>query len=155
MFNLPFDPNKPIVGSAKITIDKSLAEVFEFIGENFFENYPKWAIDLIEFEPLDGHSVYIGAKAQQLRLDQGKEIKSVFQINDYQPLAMLGIKGISSEYRDFYQLENGENILTTQLIYTFELYNVELFMRPFEKLIRIAIEDGAEATTENIKKLLT
>jgi hypothetical protein len=27
-------------------------------------------------------------------------------------------------------------------------------MRPFEKLIRYAIEDGAETTVENIKELL-
>jgi hypothetical protein len=28
-------------------------------------------------------------------------------------------------------------------------------MRPFEKLIRYAIEDGAENTVENIKNLIT
>ena len=28
-------------------------------------------------------------------------------------------------------------------------------MRPFQKLIRVAIEDGAENTVENIKNLIT
>jgi hypothetical protein len=154
MFNLPFDPHKPIVGTATIIIHKSINQVFDFVGEHFFENYPKWATDLIEFEPLDGNKVFIGAKARQLRLDQGKEIKSIFQINDYQPLTRLGVKGVTADYRDYFQLENFKNPWTTKLTYTFELLNVEIFMRPFEKLIRIAIEDGAETTTENIKNLL-
>ncbi|WP_269144437.1 hypothetical protein [Methylicorpusculum oleiharenae] len=31
---------------------------------------------------------------------------------------------------------------------------IELFMRPFEKLIRVAIEEGAQNTVNNIKNLL-
>ncbi|NOT86030.1 MAG: hypothetical protein HOP02_14890 [Methylococcaceae bacterium] len=155
MFNLPFDPNKPIVGKATIVINKSVQEVFAFIGDNFFENYQKWAIDVIEFEPLDGKKIFVGAKARQLRRDQGKEVKSIFQVSEYRPLTLLSFKGVTADYRDLYYLEKLGNEWTTRLTYTFELLNVELFMQPFAKLIRIAIEDGAETTTDNIKKLLS
>jgi len=154
MFNFPFDPNKPITGKCSVIIDKSINEVFAFIGEQFFDNYPKWAVDIIEFEPLDGKEVFIGAKARQLRLDQGKAVASVFQITDYLPFSMISFNGVTGEYKDCYLLENHTNGNSTNMTYTFELLNVELFMRPFEKLIRIAIEDGAESIAENIKKLL-
>ena len=36
----------------------------------------------------------------------------------------------------------------------FELLSLELFMRPFEKLIRIAVQEGTEKTVINIKKLV-
>ena len=154
MFKLPFDPTKPIAGKATVIINKSVNDVFAFIGEHFFDNYQKWAVDVIEFEPLDGNKVFVGAKARQLRIEQGKEIKSVFQISEYQPLTLLSFKGVTADYRDFYQLERHENEASTQLTYSFELLNVELFMLPFAKLIRIAIEDGAETTAGNIKNLL-
>jgi hypothetical protein len=155
MFKLPFDPNKPISGKADTIIDKPTHVVFNFIGENFFNNYPKWAQDVIEFEPLDGKEIFIGAKARQLRVDQGKTVASTFVTTDYQPSTCLGFKGLCADYQDSYLFEQGESAHSTKLTYTFELLNVELFMLPFEKLIRIAIEDGAEATTENIKNLLS
>jgi len=40
------------------------------------------------------------------------------------------------------------------LTFRFELTEIEVFMRPFQKLIRTAIEDGAENTVENIKNLI-
>ncbi len=155
MFNLPFDSNRPIVGKASVIINKKIDEVFEFVGENFFENYPKWSSDVIEFEPLDGHEVVVGARARQLRKDQGKEVSSTFQVDAYQPLTLLRLKGVSDDYRDCYSLEKDEDGWTTKLTYSFELLNIDIFMRPFEKLIRVAIEDGAETTTENINKLLS
>lgn len=154
MFNISFDPNKPIIGKFSVVIDRSIREVFSFIGEQFFENYPKWATDVIEFEPLNGKEAVVGAKARQLRIDQGKEVDSIFQLSDYLPSTLISFKGVTAEYRDSYVLDVADDPERTCLTYTFELLNLELFMRPFEKLIRIAIEDGAETTVENIKNLL-
>lgn len=155
MLKMPFDPNKPILGESSVVINKPIDETFEYIAEHFFDNYPKWAVDLIALEPLDGREIFVGAKAQQVRRDQGKEVKSTFQVSDYQPTKLFSCKGISAEYVDHYQFDAIQNGSFTQLTYTFELLNVELFMRPFEKLIRVAIEDGAETTTDNIKSLLS
>lgn len=154
MFRLPFNPDKPIIGTASTVIDKAMPEVFAFIGEQFFANYPKWAQDVIHFEPLDGKAVAIGAKARQIRLERGEKVVSVFQIGIYQPLCLLGSEGVTYPYRDSYQLSQPADAEQTQLTYRFELLNLEVFMRPFEKLIRIAIEDGAETTVDNIKTLL-
>jgi hypothetical protein len=41
----------------------------------------------------------------------------------------------------------------TRLEFGFELRRLELYMRPFEKLIRLAIQEGAERVVRNIKTL--
>jgi len=43
---------------------------------------------------------------------------------------------------------------STNLEFQFGLTRVEFFMRPFEKLIRIAIEDGADQVVTRIKRLI-
>ncbi|MEI8236062.1 MAG: hypothetical protein WCG11_02690, partial [Methylococcaceae bacterium] len=62
--------------------------------------------------------------------------------------------GISAPYRQSYLMENENQKMNTRLTFRFELLELEMFMRPFQKLIRYAIEDGAESTVENIKNLI-
>ncbi|MFU8789531.1 MAG: SRPBCC family protein [Methylobacter sp.] len=150
----PFDTSKPVVGEASTDINKPIHDVFAYIGEHFFDNYPKWALEVVEFEPLDGKEVCVGAKAKQVRDDNGAKNESVFEITDYQPSSKLIFKGLTAPYRHSYLLESSEQKQPTHLTFRFELLELEIFMRPFEKLIRSAIEDGAENTVENIKKLM-
>ena len=42
----------------------------------------------------------------------------------------------------------------TRLTFVFELTRLDFFMRPFEKLIRVAVQEGAQRTVRNIKGLL-
>jgi hypothetical protein len=149
-----FDSSKPIAGEASIEINKSIHDVFSYIGEHFYDNYPKWAVEVIEFEPLDGKDVFVGSKAKQIREDNGSTVESVFEITDYQPCMRLIFKGLTEPYSHSYLLESSEIKQATRLTFRFELSEIEVFMRPFQKLIRTAIEDGAENTVENIKKLI-
>lgn len=151
----PFDSSRPVAGEASIDIDKPINEVFSFIGEHFFDNYPKWAQEVVEFEPLDGRQVFVGAKAKQIRKDNGAEVESIFEITDFQPFIKLIFQGLTAPYKHCYLLASGEHAQPTHLTFRFELLELEVFMRPFEKLIRAAIEDGAENTVENIKNLIT
>ena len=52
-------------------------------------------------------------------------------------------------------MESSGSQQPTRLTFRFELLELEVFMRPFQKLIRSAIEDGTETTVENIKNLIT
>lgn len=152
---LPFDSHKPIAGEASIEIEKQLEDVFSYIGEKFFENYPKWAVEVVNFEPLDGNQVFVGAKAKQIRKDTNGEIESVFEITDYQPKIKIIFQGLTAPYKHSYFLEPDQSQQpSTRLTFRFEFLELEVFMRPFEKLIRYAIEDGAENTVENIKNLI-
>jgi hypothetical protein len=151
----PFDSSKPVVGEASIDIYKPAHDVFSYIGENFFDNYPKWAVEVVEFEPLSGSDVFVGATAKQIRKDNGAEVESIFQITDYQPDFKLIFQGLTAPYKHSYLLESSDEDQLTRLTFRFELLELEVFMRPFEKLIRSAIEDGTENTVENIKNLIT
>ncbi|MEY3879653.1 MAG: hypothetical protein RIQ94_448, partial [Pseudomonadota bacterium] len=150
----PFDSSKPISGEASISIKKSITEVFTFIGERFYENYPKWAPEVLELEPLDGTVIFVGAKTKQVREDQGSITESIFEFTDYQPVVKVIFKGLDEPYSHSYLLKTIDGNQETQLTFRFELSEIEVFMRPFQKLIRASIEDGAENTVENIKNLM-
>ena len=151
---IPFDSAKPVAGEASVEINKSVHEVFSYIGTHFFDNYPKWAVEVVEFEPLDGKEVFVGARAKQVRQKNGEKVESVFAITDYQPDSRLIFQGSVEHYKHSYLLETVEQERPTRLTFRFELLELDVFMRPFQKLIRSAIEDGAENTLANIKNLI-
>lgn len=154
-FKFPFDSSSPISGEATVSIDKTIDRVFHYVGERFFDNYPKWAVEVVHFEPLeDNKIVSIGAKAKQIRKDNGAKIESVFEITDYEPCTRFCFQGINAPYKHTYLFECDENTMPTKLTFRFELLELDIFMRPFQKLIRTAIEDGAENVVENIKNLV-
>ena len=64
---LPFNPNAPVREEASTIIDASQKIVFAFVAENYFENYPKWAPEIIEAQPLDGKKIAAGIKGKQVR----------------------------------------------------------------------------------------
>lgn len=149
-----FDTSRPVTGKASIKINKPVTYVFCFVGENFFDNYPKWAPEVSEFKALTGTKIFIGAKAQQTRLEQGQKVESVFEVSEFQPPQKMTLSGVDAPFRNTYQLTNQEGQDLTELEFSFEILELEIFMRPFEKLIRIAIEEGAENTVVNIKNLI-
>jgi hypothetical protein len=151
----PFDISHPIVGKASVEINKSVDRVFHFVGERFFDNYPKWALEVSEFKPLTGDDVFVGAKAEQTRQEQGQKVRSVLEVSEFEPPQKVTLIGVDAPIRNTYQFyEHGRKDLT-KLEYSFELMELELYMWPFEKLIRYAIEEGAENTVKNIRNLLT
>ena len=150
----PFDSSTPISGEASISIKKSITDVFHFIGVRFYENYPKWAPEVLELKPLDGDIVFVGAKTKQVREDQGSTTESIFEFTEYEPTLKIIFKGLDQPYSHSYLLETSEGNQITKLTFKFELLEIDVFMRPFQKLIRASIEDGAENTVENIKNLM-
>ena len=80
----PFDISRPVVGKAHIEINKPITYVFCFVGERFFENYPKWAVEVSEFKPLTGKDNFVGARAQQSRIEFGEKVESVFEVSEYE-----------------------------------------------------------------------
>jgi Polyketide cyclase / dehydrase and lipid transport len=147
---LSFGASKPVSGEASVVIKANSEEVFSFVAENFFLNYSKWAPEVVELEPLDGNKVFVGAKGRQVREDNDSLVESIFELIEYNPCSIFILQGLNSPYKHTYVIESEDQNTQTRLTFKFDLLEIEIFMRPFEKLIRVAIEDGAENTVEKI-----
>jgi hypothetical protein len=151
MFNLA--SKEPVIGKASITIDRPGEEVFQYIAVDFFQNYPKLSPEVIQLEALTNGPVKLGTIARQVRVDQGHRSESRFRVTLYEPNKRLCFAGVSDPYRCTYELQELNQGKTVRLSFTFELLELQLFMRPFEKLIRVVVQDGAERTVRNLKRL--
>ncbi len=128
-------------------------DIFGYLGDGFFENYPKWSPEVVELECLSDGPVKLGTIARQVRIDQGRRTETRFKINVYERNKRLGFAGISDPFRCVYELGNKNSGKSSELVFTFELTEIQMVMRPFEKLIRVVIQEGAERTVRNLKRL--
>lgn len=141
-----------ITAKADVLIFQKIAPVYHFIALNFVTNYPRWSAEVVELEPLSTGPVQLGYQARQVRVDQGHKTESTFEVAELKPLKRVCFKGISASYRSIYEFENLNP--STRVTFTFELEKLEPRMRPFEKLIRIALQDGAKRTVRKLKLLI-
>jgi len=156
-------PSKPVVGKASGIIRKPVDEVFRFIGEDFFNNYPRWSPEVRELKRLSDGPVGVGTMGRQVRVDCGRRSESDFKVLEFQCNRRAIFAGVgragdasgSGAFKCTYDVSDARlSTPCTRVVFTFEIPELELFMRPFEKLIRVAIEEGAESTVRNIKRLI-
>jgi len=76
-------PSKPVVGRSSVIIGKRAEEVFRFIGEDFFENYPKWSPEVKNLNALSDGPVRVGTLARQVRVDFGYRSESDFRVLEF------------------------------------------------------------------------
>jgi ribosome-associated toxin RatA of RatAB toxin-antitoxin module len=143
----------PVVGKANALINSPNEKLFEFIGNNLLENYPRWSPEVRELEKLTDGPVKQGTLCRQVRIDQGNRSESTFKVNVFEAGSRICFEGVSNPYRCDYTIEP-VNETSCRITFIFELLDLELHIKPFEKLVRIAIQDGTERTVHNIKKLI-
>ncbi|MGZ8947620.1 MAG: SRPBCC family protein [Methylococcaceae bacterium] len=141
-------------GTASIVINKPVDTVFNFIAVDFFENYPRWSPEVQELELLSAPPFQLNSLVRQVRIDNGQRSESTFKITTYKAGQKLVFEGVSNAYRCSYDFASTNPSTNTQITFTFELLKLELFMLPFEKLISIAVQDGAKRTVRNLKNLI-
>jgi len=141
-----------VKGQANKLIATDPEQVFEFVAVNFEQNYRRWSPEVKELEMLTPGPVRLGTRARQVRVDQGRQSKTNFRVTAFDPPNRVSFAESTDQFRIDYQIEPLGT--QTRLTFTFELRRTELYMRPFEKLIRVAIQDGAERVVRNIKGLI-
>ena len=151
MFNL--GSREPVIAKARVVIQRPPVEIFKYLGDGFFENYPKWSPEVVELESISDGPLKLGTIARQVRIDQGRRTETKFTINVYERDKRLGFAGVSDPFRCTYELRDINSGKSAELIFTFELSEIQMFMRPFEKLIRVVVQEGAERTVRNLKQL--
>ncbi len=145
--------DNPVVGKASTIIESSNDKLFSFIGNDLMKNYPRWSPEVKELEKLTDGPVQSGTVCRQVRIDQGNRSESTFKVKVFDTGARICFEGVSNPYRCDYMIEpiNDSN---SRLTFIFELLSLDMHVRPFEKLVRIAIQDGTARTVNNIKKLI-
>ena len=141
-------------GTASILINKPVDNVFNFIAVDFFNNYPRWSPEVHELELLSAPPLQLNSLVRQVRIDNMQRSESTFKITTYKVGQKLVFEGVSNAYRCSYDFVSTNPSTNTQITFTFELLKLELFMLPFEKLISIAVQDGANRTVRNLKNLV-
>ena len=150
-----FGSSKPVIGKASGLIRLPLEVVYKFVAEDFFENYPRWSSEVVDLKRLSDGPLGKGSMLRQVRIDHGRKSDSTFMITDLQPHSRIAFDGVSNKYRCIYDFEEPSGSATvTRVTFTFEFTELEPILRPFEKLVRVAVQDGADRTVKNLKGLL-
>lgn len=79
-------------------------------------------------------------------------VQTNLEVSRFEPTEIFEISGTSEPFRSSYEFKEEDG--ATRIVFTFELKEIELVMRPFQKLIRTALQEGAIQTIENIRQLL-
>ena len=146
--------NNPVVGRASIVIRSTPGTIFEFIGVNLFCNYPRWSPEVVELEQLTDGEIAVGTIGRQVRIDQRHRSESKFQVTKFEVGKCLVFEGVPDQFRCTFDIRTIDPNLKTNLTFMFEGLELRPHMRPFEKLIRRVVQDGAVRTTRNIKHLI-
>lgn len=141
-----------VKAQASIEIERAPESVYRFIAEDFTRNYPRWSPEVKQLRVFSTGPLRVGSMARQVRVDQGRRTESTFTITQMQPHQRLTFHGSDVPFVVDYRFDGGD--AHTRLTFTFELRRIDLLLRPFEKLIRIAVQEGAERTVRNLKRLI-
>lgn len=143
----------PVVGKADTLIHSPSDKLFNFIGVDLLDNYPRWSPEVKDLEKLTEGPIKVGTLCRQVRVDQGNRSESTFKVNVFDAGSRICFEGVSNPYRCDYIIKPIDE-KNSRMTFIFELLDLELYMKPFEKLIRIAVQDGTERTVRNIKKIV-
>jgi hypothetical protein len=143
----------PVVGKASALIKSPSDSLFHFIGTDLLVNYPRWSPEVRELKILTDGPIKQNTLCRQVRIDQGNRSESTFKVKAFDIGARICFEGTTNPYRCDYLIEP-VNASDSKITFIFEMLDLELYMKPFEKLIRIAVQDGTDRTVRNIKKLI-
>lgn len=147
------DTNRALQESATVEIDAGIDQLYKFVATDFPENYPKWTPDIISLVALGDGPVTVGSEFRLLREDGGEVVESIVRVMKIKPHSCFSLASLTFPHEMTYSFESFERNRMTKLTFTFHLKSVEMVMRPFVKLIRAALRDGAKQSVENIKAL--
>lgn len=141
-----------IKAQSTIVIERPAEAVFDFIGPGFFDNYPRWSPEVVSLSQTSRGPVGLGTTGRQVRKDHGRRTECTFRIVAFTPGRRLAFQSTSRpRFRVSYELEPLEQ--DTRLTFSFEL-RPELFLRPFEGMIRDAVHRGARRVCHNLRDML-
>lgn len=148
-----FGESKPVLGKAQCIINAPIEPLFSLMGQNFMENYRKWSPEVKELQLLTPPPFGQGSLIRQVRVDRGHKSESNFRVITLDERGNLAFSEVDDKYRCAYHLAAcADDPAKTLVDFRFEFPELERFLRPFEKLVRIAVQEGATQTLQNLKQ---
>lgn len=141
-----------IAARAEVLVFEEAEAVFRFVALDFPRNYPRWSPEVSALEPLSTGPVQTGYRARQVRVDRGHRSDSIFEVSEMDVPRRVVFRGVSAPYVSTYEFADLGG--STRLAFSFELLALEARLRPFEKLIRISLQDGVKSTLQRLKMLV-
>ena len=141
-----------ITAKSDVLVFQDIEQVYRFVALDFVANYPRWSPEVISLKALSDGPIQPGYQASQVRVDQGHKTESIFEVVELIAHQRIVFKGVTAPYCSTYEFDNLN--ASTRLSFTFDLYEVEPRMRPFEKLIRLALQEGVKRTMKKLKILI-
>lgn len=141
-----------ITAKADSLVFQDIEQVYRFVALDFVANYPRWSPEVISLKALSDGPIQPGYRASQVRIDQGHKTESTFEVVELVAYQRVVFKGLTAPYRSTYEFDNLK--ASTRLSFTFEIFELEPRMRPFEKLIRLALQEGVKRTMKKLKILI-
>jgi hypothetical protein len=146
-----------VKAQASILIERPAHAIFGCLVDDFERNYKRWSPEVQRLEMLTPGPLRIGSRARQVRVDQGRRTDTTFQVRTLERPHHVCFAEVRDQYRIDYGIEavgDEPNSDASRLTFGIQLTRLELYMRPFEKLIRAAVQDGVSRTVRNIKQLV-
>jgi hypothetical protein len=141
-----------IQARASILVKSPPQKVYDFVVVGFTRNYRRWSPEVQRLDMLTPGPLRVGSRVRQVRVDQGRRSDNTFRVVALEPPTQIRFAESSDQFRTAYRMDPVDN--QTRLTFDFELRQFELYMRPFEKLIRVAVQEGSERVVRNIKGLV-
>jgi hypothetical protein len=139
--------------SATAMIRRPSPVVFAFVVDGFIDNYPRWSPEVKSLRALSPGPLELGWKGRQMRVDQGRKTTTDFEVIALERPRRVSFQGVKDPYFiDFHFGDEGEQ--ATRLTFRFELGQLGMAFRPFEKLINHAVQTGVDRVTRNLKHLV-
>lgn len=146
-----------VKAQASILIERPADAIFGCLVDDFERNYKRWSPEVQRLEMLTPGPLRVGARARQVRVDQGRRTDTTFQVRTLERPRRVCFAEVRGQYRIDYVVEpvgDKPSSSVNRLTFGIQLTRLELYMRPFEKLIRAAVQEGASRTVGNIKHLV-
>ncbi len=137
---------------ATTLIERAPEGVFAFVALDFFRNYPRWSPEVAALTPLTPGPLRVGVHARQVRVDRGRRTEATFRVTQVDPCRAVTFEGISTPFVIAYAFEPAGP--HTRVTFSFHLLRMELYMRPFERLIRASVREAIAQNLRNLKALV-
>ena len=78
--------------TATVTLNKPAAEVFKFVGADYFQNHPKWDSRVVNMQVDTPGLVKVGTKGHETRKQGGRSMTYAFEVTEFKPNSSIAFK---------------------------------------------------------------